>query len=237
MTIYSPNSHRRIYIEHYGPIPKDEDGRTYEIHHIDGDHSNNDPANLKCVSIQEHYDIHYAQGDWGACFAMAKRMALSPEETAELSRMCQNRLVEAGTHHWLGPDSNLRRIAAGTNPFGDLEWQKKKARELVKNGKHNFLGGKIQSRNNKKRLANGTHPSQIMMTCPHCGKTMGSSNYTKYHGDKCLSRPENANVIRTNNATYPEWKCECCGKEGKGMHNYRRWHGDNCKLTENRKKR
>lgn len=61
MTIYSSTNYRKIYEQHYGPIPKDSDGRTYEIHHIDGDHSNNDPSNLKCVSIQEHYDIHHSQ--------------------------------------------------------------------------------------------------------------------------------------------------------------------------------
>jgi hypothetical protein len=231
MCIYcGTKKYRKIYENHYGPIPKDSDGRTYEIHHIDGNKLNNSPDNLRCVSIKEHYDIHYSQGDWAACLRMSHRMQLSPSKISELSRKCQTKLVENGTHHWLGPSSNLKRIVDGTNPFGNREWQKKKAEELVKNGKHNFLGGKIQSRNNLRRMANGTHPSQIMMTCPHCDKTMGSSNYKKYHGDRCLARPENANVIRTNNANYPSWKCKHCGKEGRGTHLYKRWHGDICKF-------
>jgi len=55
-------SHRKIYEEFHGiKIPKFMD-----IHHIDGNHDNNDPANLKLVSIREHYDIHFSQGDYGA---------------------------------------------------------------------------------------------------------------------------------------------------------------------------
>lgn len=43
MTIY-----RKIYENHFGPIPKDKDGRSYEIHHIDGNRKNNEISNLKC---------------------------------------------------------------------------------------------------------------------------------------------------------------------------------------------
>lgn len=84
MTIYSKNHHRSIYESYYGSIPKDSLGRSYEIHHIDGDHSNNDLTNLKCVSIQEHYDIHYNQSDWGACLLIARRMEISPKNYKKL---------------------------------------------------------------------------------------------------------------------------------------------------------
>jgi hypothetical protein len=234
MCIYcGTKKYRKIYENHYGPIPKDETGRTYEIHHIDGNHSNNDPDNLKCVSIQEHYDVHYSQGDWGACTRMAYRMNLSSQETAELSRRCQKELVEAGTHHWLGPESNLKRIKDGTNPFGNKEWQKEKAKKLVLEGKHNFLGGAIQSATNKKRLKNGTHPSQKKITCEFCSKTLDSANYKRYHGDNCLQNPTNAGSIRTNKCQYKIYKCEHCGIECKGKHGYTKWHGDNCRSKTN----
>jgi len=65
--------HRKIYEAFHGvKIPKFMD-----IHHIDGDHSNNDISNLKLVSIQEHYDIHYSQGDWGAAYMVSLRLKLS----------------------------------------------------------------------------------------------------------------------------------------------------------------
>ena len=88
MNIYTkPTYHRKIYKEHYGTIPKDVNGRSYEIHHIDGDHSNNNISNLKCVSIEEHYKIHKSQGDIKACLIMAKRMQLSPEEKTQLAKI------------------------------------------------------------------------------------------------------------------------------------------------------
>ena len=68
MCIYcATDNYRKIYETHYGPIPIDEEGRTFDIHHIDGNHSNNSPQNLKAVTIKEHYDIHYLQEDWSAC--------------------------------------------------------------------------------------------------------------------------------------------------------------------------
>lgn len=45
--------HRLIYEDHYGPIPKG-----MQIHHIDGDTTNNDISNLEMVSISEHNKIH-----------------------------------------------------------------------------------------------------------------------------------------------------------------------------------
>jgi hypothetical protein len=87
MTIYSKNYHRSIYETHYGKIPKDSLGRSYEIHHLDGNHSNNDINNLKCVSIQEHFAIHYRQSDWGACLLIANRMTLTPNDYKKLGEL------------------------------------------------------------------------------------------------------------------------------------------------------
>lgn len=73
-------NYRKIYEENNGPIPKG-----YEIHHIDGNRKNNDIENLICVSIEEHYNIHKSQGDWGACRKILKRMNMSEEEKSKLS--------------------------------------------------------------------------------------------------------------------------------------------------------
>jgi len=88
MSIYRKNTyHRKIYEDRYGPIPKDSDGRSYEIHHIDGNHNNDDISNLLCVSIKEHYNIHYSQGDYKACLLMSDRMKISPEEKSRLAKI------------------------------------------------------------------------------------------------------------------------------------------------------
>jgi len=77
--------YRRIYLKHHSFIPKDNLGRVYDIHHIDGNKKNNNINNLIALSIQEHYDIHLKQNDWGACLALAKRMKLDYKILSELS--------------------------------------------------------------------------------------------------------------------------------------------------------
>lgn len=79
--------HRKIWEETYGLIPKDDDGRSYEIHHVNGNHSDNRLQNLKCVTIKEHFKIHLDQKDWGAAAAVAKRMGVSVEFQKELNSL------------------------------------------------------------------------------------------------------------------------------------------------------
>lgn len=52
-------NYRKIWEEHNGQkIPKG-----HHIHHIDGNKKNNSPENLQCCSPEEHWLIHYIQGD------------------------------------------------------------------------------------------------------------------------------------------------------------------------------
>jgi hypothetical protein len=78
-------NYRRLFeLHHNRKIKKEPNGRSYEIHHIDGDHYNNEPSNWLECTIQEHYDIHFSQGDYGACRKISKRMKLTPEENSAL---------------------------------------------------------------------------------------------------------------------------------------------------------
>lgn len=77
-------NYRKIWEKTFGSIPKDDEGRSFEIHHRDGNRTNNSIENLMCISIQEHYDIHYEQGDYGACVMIAKRMSLSPDHMSKI---------------------------------------------------------------------------------------------------------------------------------------------------------
>ena len=75
--------HRKIYEDfHKIKIPKFMD-----IHHIDGNHSNNDPLNLKLVSIREHYDIHFLQGDYGAAYMVSLRLNLTDQERSNVASL------------------------------------------------------------------------------------------------------------------------------------------------------
>ena len=180
MCIYcGTNKYRRIYENHFGSIPKDEKGRSYEIHHVDGNHLNNDPMNLKCITLQEHYDIHYSQGDWAAAHRIGGKLNLDSTQLSELATKNNIRRVKNGTHPFLGGKVSRmiaqRRISDGTHHFlGDDHPSKKKVRE----GVHHFSGGDLQREihNRKKR-------------CVHCGKEVGLPNYSRWHGPNCRMNP------------------------------------------------
>jgi len=78
------SKHRELWKQYFGDIPKDSEGRTYEIHHKDGNRNNNDISNLMCISIQEHFDIHYSQKNWGAAALISKRMGLPTDYISKL---------------------------------------------------------------------------------------------------------------------------------------------------------
>ena len=54
---------------------------------------------------------------------------------------------------------------------------------------YHLLGSEI----NNKRLSNGTHPSQIKKTCPHCGKTCAITVYGRCHGNRCKKATPDSN--------------------------------------------
>lgn len=61
---------------------------------------------------------------------------------------------------------------------------KETSKDRVNNGTHNFLGSALQ----KKRVGDGTHPSQIPWTCEVCGKSgKGKGIFTRFHGTNCRS--------------------------------------------------
>jgi hypothetical protein len=165
----------KIYKQHYGEIPRDSQGRSYDIHHIDGDYTNNDISNLVALSIEEHYNLHKAQEDWGAVFALAKRLSVSQQEKSEAARNSNLARANAGTHWSQVASKN------GTHHFNNLEWQ----REMTA----------IQ-------LSKGTHASQQTWTCEKCGKAgKNSVNYSRYHGDNCGAVSMSQGRIWVNNGS------------------------------------
>lgn len=184
--------YRAIYKQYFGEVPKDETGRVYDIHHIDGDHSNNSPDNLTAISIKEHYEKHYEIGDWKACVMIGLRMKLPVEEISRLNSLAAKKRVEDGTHHWVSPEHSAR--------------VRERVNQAVADGAYHMLGGEIQTKfqnkrveekthqwcgpsSNLKMLENGSHPSQLKFICPHCGVTgKGISNAKRWHFDNCKKR-------------------------------------------------
>lgn len=143
MCIYCGTTrYTKIYENHNGPIPREVNGRSYEIHHIDGNHRNNSPENLTCLTIQEHYDIHYSQGDYGACFLLAQKMSLSPEVISELNKKQNAKRIQNGTHNLLkrkdGSSHATDRVNSGTHPWIKRPDGSSHATDQVRNGTHPF---------------------------------------------------------------------------------------------------
>lgn len=86
------STYRKIWESHNGKIPQG-----FEIHHIDGNRNNNDISNLLCVSLEEHYNIHYKQGDYLACSIMSDRMCLSKEQRMIIHKMAMHTRDQTGS--------------------------------------------------------------------------------------------------------------------------------------------
>lgn len=176
MTIYRKSkrikvNYREIYEHHHGPIPKDPDGRSFEIHHIDGNRDNNDISNLQLVTIQEHYDIHHRQGDFAACILIQNRMScqLTSSEISKLSRAANLKRVADGSHHLLGKNNyRHERIANGTD---HMLGEGNPAHQRIKDGTHNFLGD--------------MSPNNIRVSCLCCKKEINLPTFYAIHNDKC----------------------------------------------------
>lgn len=163
----------QVYKQYYGEIPKDNTGRSYDIHHIDGDYTNNNPSNLVALSLKEHYEVHKKQQDWGSAWAIAKRFDIDPKEKAELTRQ-MNLTNSANGTHWSQISSKN-----GTHPFQNKEFQKHLAEQA--------------------RLA-GNRAVDKSWTCEKCGCSgKGASNYSRYHGENCGKASESKGRLWINN--------------------------------------
>jgi len=100
-------NYRKIWEKKYGKIPKDETGRSMEIHHIDGNHNNNELDNLKLVTIEEHYNIHIEQNDFSAAALIGKRLKLPID-------------------HFSSIQKGKKRPGVGGRKKGSIPWNKNK---------------------------------------------------------------------------------------------------------------
>ena len=102
----------------------------FEIHHVDGDNTNNNPNNLICVSIEEHLEIHKSQNDWGAVQAILMRVD-NMDGISEAASKFQKQLIKEGKHNWqkmskeersdLSKEIMQKRISDGNPAFLGIE--------------------------------------------------------------------------------------------------------------------
>lgn len=102
-------------------------------------------------------------------------------EMIELRKQQQNEKVKNGTHVFVTNNPVHERVEEGTHNFlGDAN----PVHRLVSDGLHNLQGDK-GSQLQKRLLAEGNHPTQVKLTCPHCGLTGAKPVMSRYHMDKC----------------------------------------------------
>ncbi len=129
-----PSVYRKIYEQNFGPIPKDEQGRSYHIHHKDHDPFNNDPSNLEAIPSRVHMIEHLSERDFNWT---AEKRALQSE------RFKIN------------------------NPSSSPEIRAKIASSITER--------------NLRMAAEGTHPSQVKYSCPHCSRIIGGKGNLTQH--------------------------------------------------------
>lgn len=221
------SNHKRIYVKHFGKIPKDKNGRVYDIHHIDGDHKNNDPTNLIAIPIQDHYEIHLSHNEFDAARLIALRMNKSPREISELSRKAALQKFANGTHHFIAINKKGRPDMKGeNNPMRNPEVAKKVSEKQI---------GKIVSDETRQKQSE-SHKKRTKIKCVYCDKLMCKLNHDKWHGERCTHNPnynEDKQMDRStnfilNNPSKIKAICEYCNKMI-SMPNYHRWHGSKCK--------
>ena len=100
--------YRKIWEKHYKQ--KIPDG--HEIHHIDGNHTNNDITNLQLVTIQEPLNIHESQEDWGAVQAILLRCSNDKTLISEAASKAQKEKFKNGTHNFQKPEIQEKRKQA-----------------------------------------------------------------------------------------------------------------------------
>jgi hypothetical protein len=176
-------NYRKIWEKHNGPIPIDEDGRSYHIHHIDGDKHNNQITNLLCVTIQEHYDIHYSQGDWYACHALQMLLDIDPDEQRKLMSKAASARYTNGTHNWL--NINEKMLENGTHPS--------QVKFCCVNCQREISGVSRLDPHWKKCTAPPKvrplifTPSQVKMCCTNCKKEISLSGFSQ-HTTACFKK-------------------------------------------------
>ena len=130
MTSYQ---YRKIYSASYGISLEDMKG--YDVHHIDGNHENNRPENLKLLTPEEHAEIHQHEfvswarkgSELGNAAFIERLKTKGPTEKELAYRKILGKRAKKGIHNQPHSEETKKRISQNK-----IEWHK--------NHKHSLLG-------------------------------------------------------------------------------------------------
>lgn len=197
------NNYRKIWSDYYGPIPVDENGITYDIHHVDGNRKNNDISNLVALSLKEHYELHLKQGDYLAAHMISERLGKKlyfwhhNEET-------KKKISKAKIGKKLSEEHKKKLSKAKTGKkLSEKHKQKMSSakRSKYKRGQQHGLFGKKRPEHSaklkgRKGIIHTDESKQKMsiaktgiprnkLICPHCGKIGGDGIMKRWHFNNC----------------------------------------------------
>jgi HNH endonuclease len=173
-------NYRKLWIKIKGPIPVDEQGRSFEIHHIDGNRKNNSIENLQCLSAEDHFKLHYDKKEFFAANLIAKRLGRSLENVINwnMSEEGRERLRESK----LG-DKNPMRNPEIAKKVADALRGRKKSKEAEKKRLETAKKNNTLRRSEETRVKMRKPKAKI--ECPHCKFVGGVSTTKRWHFDNC----------------------------------------------------
>ena len=199
--------YRKLWIKHNGPIPVDEYGVSYEIHHVDGDRSNNELSNLRCLSISEHYQVHFDQGDFQAALLILEK--INNVEQLRLIGHTPKTLAAYMVENELGLWSKSAKQKA-------IQTKRDRKVGFCHDSKWASIGGKVGG-------AKGAAAANEIHKANRTGfySSENQSVYGKLGGK--AAAPKLLGLQKEKVV------CPHCGKVGGGQALMNRWHFDNCK--------
>lgn len=192
--------HVKVWKANNGIIPKDEMGRSYEIHHIDGNPKNNSIDNLMCLSISDHYEIHKKQEDWVGAFMIARRMDQKPHEISDIARHGTLERIAAGTHNFQDPnfprsfDHNKGFVVALDLRTESLVRVSKKDFDLYSH----YVGSNFKRKHKNVHMNRGHNKGKTWLQknketpkkCIYCNFEGRASHISRYHNERCKYKNE-----------------------------------------------
>lgn len=184
------------------------------VHHLDGNPLNNTMENLIALTAEEHYNIHFKQGDYAACILLSESAKISRKDLADLQHKhglkCFERKI--GIHNdsfdrkthieniWKKYKPGRKPVTDGNTILkfkSDTDIDKFLAdnpawRRGVTDSARIGLGmskkrltSEEASIISKSRIKNGTHNFLIVYECPHCKKNGKGPMMKRWHFDNC----------------------------------------------------
>lgn len=176
-------NYRKIWIKLKGPIPVDEQGRSFEIHHIDGNRKNNSIENLQCLSAEDHFKLHYGKEEFFAAHLIAKRLGRSLENISNwnMSKEGRERLRQSK----LG-DNNPMRNPKVAKKVSDALKGRKKSKEAEKKRLETAKKNNTLKRSEETKIKMRKPKDKV--ECPHCKLTGGISQMKRWHFNNCKQK-------------------------------------------------